>query len=72
VRALQSPGVFLYALIAADSDFAIDVFVSQELANDSPREVLCDEPGFAPLLSIVALTPRWLDDRDLALEVYPQ
>lgn len=64
--------MFFYALVAADSDFAIDVFVSQESAEDSLREVLCDEPGFAPLLSIVPLPPPWLDGRGHALEVYPQ
>jgi hypothetical protein len=64
--------VFLYALVAADSDFAIDVFVSQESAEDSLREVLLDEPGFASLLSIFPLPPPWLDDRDRALDAYPQ
>lgn len=64
--------VFLYALVAADSDFAIDVFVSRESAADALREVLFDEPGFAPLLTIVPLPPPWLDDCDRALEVYPQ
>ena len=64
--------MFLYALVAADSDFAVDVFVSQESAEDSLSEVLCDEPRFAPLLSIVPLPPPWLDDRDRALDVYPQ
>jgi hypothetical protein len=64
--------VFLYALVAADSDFAVDVFISQESAEDALREVLFDEPGFATLLSIVTLPPPWRDDADRALEPDPR
>jgi hypothetical protein len=37
--------VHLYALVASDSDFAVDVFVSVELARAALAEVLADEPG---------------------------
>lgn len=60
--------MYLYALVAHDSDFAVDVFTSRQAAEDALREVLGDEPAFAPLLDIVALPPPWLEDRERALE----
>jgi hypothetical protein len=53
--------VELYALVATDSDFAVDVFVTQANAQQALAEVLADEPAFAPLLEIVALPPPWLE-----------
>ena len=50
--------MILYALVAADSEFAIDVFPSRELAENALREVLTDEPDFSGLLEIVALAPQ--------------
>ena len=42
----------LYALIAADCSFAVDVFVTRELAEAALADVLRDEPEFEWLLSI--------------------
>jgi hypothetical protein len=47
--------VLLYALVAHDSDFAVDVFPSQTLAEAALEEVLADEPGFQELLTIQAI-----------------
>jgi hypothetical protein len=51
----------LYALVAADSTFAVDVFVSRESAEEALDDVLFDEPAFADLLAVVAV-----DDEDKA------
>jgi hypothetical protein len=56
--------ITLYALVASDSNFAVDVFVTHELAEQALREVLFDEPGFAPLLSIEPITPPWLHEHE--------
>lgn len=53
--------MILYALVAADSDFAIDVFPSRQAAETALAEVLFDEPAFEPLLDIVAIPPPWLE-----------
>ena len=53
--------MILYALVASDSSFAVDVFVSRELAEKALADVLCDEPAFAPLLAIEPIFPPWLD-----------
>jgi hypothetical protein len=45
----------LYAIVAADSDFAIDVFVDRATAAQALAEVLGDEPAFVELLSVVEL-----------------
>jgi hypothetical protein len=44
--------VLLYALVARDSDFAVDVFPSEGLAEAALADVLTDEPGFRELLTI--------------------
>jgi hypothetical protein len=49
----------LYALAASDSDYAIDVFATLKLAEQALAEVLFDEPGFASLLSIIGIPPRF-------------
>lgn len=49
--------VLLYGLVASDSDFAVDVFVSRQEAEAALREVLDDEPAFADLLVVVPLAP---------------
>jgi hypothetical protein len=53
--------VYLYALVAEDSDFAIDVFTTRGLAEGALAEVLFDEPAFEELLDIVVIPPPWLD-----------
>jgi hypothetical protein len=52
----------LYALIANDTSFAIDLFVTRALAEAALRDVLDDEPAFSPLLSIEAIPPPWFHD----------
>ena len=47
--------VRLYALVAADSNFAIDLFPSRAAAEAALRQVLADEPAFIDLLSITPL-----------------
>lgn len=61
----------LYALVASDSNFAVDVFVTRELAEQALRDVLFDEPGFASLLSIEPITPPWLHERDTSATSQP-
>lgn len=47
----------LFALVAADSSFAVDVFTELAAAEQALAEVLADEPAFADLLAVVALPP---------------
>jgi hypothetical protein len=47
--------VLFYALVASDCDFAIDLFPTQERADEELREVLYDEPSFVTLLDIVEI-----------------
>lgn len=47
--------MILYALVASDSDFAIDLYPSREVAEAALRDVLTDEPEFESMLSIVPL-----------------
>jgi hypothetical protein len=47
--------MLLYVLVAADSDFAVDVFPTRELAEQALAEVLADEPAFVELLRITAV-----------------
>ena len=42
----------LYALVAADSPFAVDLYPTPELAEAALAEVLGDERAFVDLLSI--------------------
>jgi hypothetical protein len=56
--------VTLYALVAADSPFAVDVFVNRELADQALRDVLFDEPAFSSLLSIEPIPPPWAHEHD--------
>jgi hypothetical protein len=53
--------VLLYALVANDSDFAVDVFPTRELAEQALAEVLADEPAFTKLLTIAHLTDELLE-----------
>lgn len=64
--------VYLYALVAADSSFAVDVFTSRERAQQALAEVLVDEPGFASLLEIIPIPPPWLDEHDRTLTGDPR
>jgi len=52
----------LYALVASDCTFAVDVFVSRSLAERALAEVLVDEPSFVSLLAVVAIAPPWEED----------
>jgi hypothetical protein len=45
----------LYGLIASDSAFAVDVFLTAGAAAEALAEVLHDEPAFIDLLSIAVL-----------------
>jgi hypothetical protein len=42
----------LYALVASDTRFAVDVFPTRELAVEALAVVLADEPAYVDLLSI--------------------
>ena len=44
--------MLLFALVASDSDFAVDVFPTRELAERALAEVIADEPLFAELLTV--------------------
>lgn len=45
----------LYALIAWDCSFAVDLYVSRAAAERALSEVLDDEPDFRDLLEVVLL-----------------
>ncbi len=47
--------VLFFALVAADSKFAIDLYPSREMAEKALRQVLADEPEFEELLRIEPL-----------------
>ena len=64
--------VFLYALVAADSEFAVDIFVTDADARQALTEVLFDEPALTPLLSVVELPPPWAGCAKVALDPHPQ
>ena len=53
--------VLLYALVASDTSFAVDVFVERASADAALRAVLDDEPAFVDLLAIVDLPPSQAD-----------
>lgn len=44
--------IVLWALIANDCTFAVDVFVSRELAQRALADALADEPSWVDLLEI--------------------
>jgi hypothetical protein len=45
----------VFALVASDSAFTIDLYPSREAAEDALNRVLADEPEFEELLSIEPL-----------------
>jgi hypothetical protein len=45
----------LYALVAGDCAFAVDVFTTRESAERALAEALVDEPQWSALLSVIAL-----------------
>ena len=45
----------LYALVASDCRFAVELFATRELADIALAEVLNDEPEFASLLRIARI-----------------
>ena len=47
--------MIFYALVASDSDFAIDLWPTREQAEHELRKVLADEPDFIDLLSIIGV-----------------
>lgn len=63
--------VYLFALVAADSDFAVDLFTSRAAAEQALAEVLADEPAFESLLEIIPIAPPWLNERDRAVAADP-
>ena len=46
------PHVTLYALIASDTTFAVDLFPTFELADAALRAALTDEPTWSELLRV--------------------
>ncbi len=62
----------LYALVAADSEFAVDVFVAEAEARQALAEVLFDEPAFEPLLSVVELPAPWAGCAEVLFDSHPQ
>jgi hypothetical protein len=64
--------VYLYALVARDSAFAVDVFISREAAGDALAEVLLDEPALAPLLDIAELQPPWRGKQEVVTDPHRQ
>jgi hypothetical protein len=52
VRPISGVVVLFFALVAADSKFAIDLYPSREMAENALRQVLADEPEFEELLRI--------------------
>jgi hypothetical protein len=48
-------GVPLYALVASDCDFAVDVYPTRALAERALADVLVDEPSLAVLLDVAAI-----------------
>lgn len=61
----------LYALVATDSNFAVDVFTSSAAANQALSEVLADEPAFQSLLEVILIPPPW-HERDRAFAADPR
>lgn len=53
----------LFALVASDCDFAVEVFPTSALAEQALADVLADEPAFIELLSIVKISEPAGDDR---------
>ena len=45
----------LFALVAADTTFAVDLYPTRALAEEALRAVLRDEPRFVDLLSVEAV-----------------
>lgn len=50
-------GQVLYALVAADCTFAVDLYVSRDDAEQALSDALHDVPAWVTLLSIVELPP---------------
>lgn len=48
----------LYALVANDCTFAVDLFTKQHDAERALAEALADEPAWVELLSVVAVAAR--------------
>jgi hypothetical protein len=64
--------VTLYALVSADTDFAVDVFVRRADAEAALRAALADEPGFADTLEAArAAVQRALDALPWQAHGYP-
>jgi hypothetical protein len=47
----------LFALVANDCQFAVDVFVTRTDAEAALADALADEPQWVTLLDVVALVP---------------
>lgn len=62
--------MYLFALVAADCAFAVDLFTSRAAAEQALTEVLADEPEFESLLEIIPIPPPW-QERDPAFAADP-
>lgn len=47
--------MIFYALIASDSDFAIDLYPTRERPEQALSNVLHDEPSFADILAVAEI-----------------
>ncbi len=45
----------LYALVATDCDYTVDLFMTRVAAERALAEVVADEPDFATFMAVVAL-----------------
>ncbi len=52
----------LYALVASDCKFAVDVFTDRGGAKRALADVLADEPGFVAQFHVIALLDETTDD----------
>jgi hypothetical protein len=64
--------VNLYALVAHDCTFAVDVFATREMAEAALNDVILDEPDFASLVEIVVIPSPWAQAGRLLLEPHRQ
>jgi hypothetical protein len=57
----------LYALVANDCSFAVDVFTNRHLAEAALADALADEPQWSVLLAVIVVRPgrdEWLTATD--------
>jgi hypothetical protein len=61
--------VLLWALVTTRSSWAVDVFVSRQLAQRALDDAVCDEPEFEALLSIEPIPEPRLHEGEPAFYV---